>query len=77
MLGGEEQGEFGADVGAGLPEEPVGEFEKPGEVVSLVDAVFAASSVVRARFHVEAWPVLRWEFVTGPSCEMPSTRPRT
>lgn len=40
MLGGEEQGEFGADLRAGLPEELVGEFEEAGEVVTLVDAVF-------------------------------------
>ncbi|WP_210460646.1 hypothetical protein [Rhodococcus opacus] len=40
VLGGEEQGALGADLRAGLPEELVGEFEKPGEVVVLVDAVF-------------------------------------
>jgi hypothetical protein len=40
VLEGEEEGEFGVDLRAGLPEELVGEFEKPGEVVALVNAVF-------------------------------------
>lgn len=45
VLGGQEQGEFGSDLRAGLSEELVGEFDRLGEVGVLVD--LAGDRVVR------------------------------
>jgi hypothetical protein len=53
MLGGEEHGEFDADLGAGLPEELVGEFVKPGVVALFIDLV--EDRVVRSWLFGIVW----------------------
>jgi hypothetical protein len=53
MLGGEEHGEFDADLWAGLPEELVGEFEKPGVVALFIDLV--EDRVVRSWLFGIVW----------------------